>query len=120
MPSKTFNPGDVLTAAQINQIGQDSDWISVGSFSNSWVAGSIAPAYRKVGNRVQLRGRVSSGTANATAFALPSGYRPLTNQSLCAISSTGSINQVSIDTSGNVGPLLSVITSLDGLSFYVD
>jgi hypothetical protein len=116
----TFTTGQVLTAAQMNQIGDDSGWITISSFSNSWAAGSIAPAYRKVGNRVQMRGRVSLGTANATAFALPSGYRPLTNQSLCAISSTGSINQVSIDTSGNVGPLLSVITSLDGLSFYVD
>jgi hypothetical protein len=116
----TFTPGQVLTAAQMNQIGDDSGWITISSFSNSWVAGSIAPAYRKVGNRVQLRGRVTSGTANVTAFTLPAGYRPQTNQSLCAISSTGSINQVSIDTSGNVGPLLSVITSLDDISFYID
>ena len=120
MPSKTFAAGDVLTAAQMNQIGQDSDWITITSFSNSWVAGSIAPAYRKVGNRVQLRGRITSGTANTTAFALPAGYRPLTNQSLLGVSSTGTLNQVSVDTSGNLGPLLSVITSLDGLSFYND
>ena len=120
MAADNFNAGDVLTATQMNQIGKDSDWITITSFSNSWVAGSIAPAYRKVGNRVQLRGRITSGTANTTAFALPAGYRPQTNQSLLGVSSTGTLNQVSVDTSGNLSPLLSVITSLDGLSFYND
>lgn len=120
MAAVTFNAGDVLTAAQMNQIGKDSDWITISSFSNSWVAGSVTPAYRKVGNRVQLRGRITSGTANTTAFTLPATYRPATNQSLVSVSNTPAVNQVSVDTSGNVTPQLSVTTSLDCVSFYID
>ena len=121
MPTVTFTTGQVLTAAQMNQVGQDSDWQTVGSFSNSWGAGSVAPAYRKVGSRVFLRGRLSAGTANTTAFTLPAGYQPSTTQSLISCnSSTTTPNQVSISTGGAVTPQVSAVTSLDGLWFFVD
>jgi len=119
MPSVTFLDGTPLTAAQMNQVGQDSDWITISSFSNSWSAGTVTPAYRKVGNMVRLRGRVTGGTAGLTAFALPSGYRPLTTLTL-ATSTVAATNSVQIDTSGNVQPTASANTSLDSISFYVD
>lgn len=120
MPSVTFTAGSTLTAAQMNQIGQDSDWITVGSFTNSWGAGSRAPQYRKVGNRVQLRGLLTSGTAGATAFNLPSGYRPPQNHLIAAVNVAGSATSVTVDTSGNVQPNTSSGWSLDTISFYVD
>ena len=97
----------------------DSGWITISSFSNSWGAGSIAPAYRKVGNLVTLRGRITGGTASATAFTLPSGYRPQTTQ-VQATSTASTANGVTIDSSGNVTPNASVNTSLDSVSFYID
>ena len=121
MPSVNFNSGDVLTATQMNQIGKDSDWITITSFSNSWVAGSIAPAYRKVGNRVELRGRITAGTGSGTtAFTLPAGYRPQTTLTR-VVGTTSTVNYVQIDTSGNVQPTTSGgNVSLDGLGFWND
>lgn len=122
MPSVTFTAGSTLTAAQMNQIGQDSDWQTVGSFLNTWSAGSRAPQYRKVGNRVQLRGLLTSGGSSAgnPAFQLASGYKPQQNHLLPAVNSAGSVTSVQIDTSGNVTPNGASGWSLDGLSFYVD
>lgn len=123
MASVTFTVGQVLTSDQMNQIGKDSDWITISSFSNSWSAGTITPAYRKIGNRVQLRGRVTGGpgggTLGATAFTLPTGYRPQTTL-VMNTATMAAANGVQIDTSGNVQPNASINTSLDGISFLVD
>lgn len=121
MPTQTFTVGQVLTSDQMNQIGKDSDWITVSSFSNSWSAGTIAPAYRKIGSKVYLRGRVTGGTGGATAFTLPSGYQPSTTQSLVSCNASGpTLNQIGITTGGAVQPTVSTATSLDGLFFHVD
>ena len=54
-------------------------WTAV-TFENSWVdfgAGSRQVCqYRKVGDMVQLRETMKSGTLAATAFTLPVGFRP--------------------------------------------
>ena len=120
----TANIADVRTFVTIG--GQklanasDSGWITVSSFSNGWSAGSIAPAYRKVGNRLQCRGRVTGGTGGATAFVLPSGYRPATTQTLSS-STVAASNSIQIDTSGNVQPTTATIsTSLDNVSYFTD
>lgn len=116
----TFTAGQVLTAAQMNQIGDDSGWIAISSFSNGWSAGSTAPAYRKVGTRVQLRGRLTAGSAGV-AFTLPSDYWPSTTQSLVTCnSSTNTPNQISIGTSGGLTPNATVTTSLDNITFFTD
>jgi hypothetical protein len=60
-------------------IGGDSGWIAVLSFGNLWENyGSpyATAAYRKIGNRVFLRGLVRSGTSAVPIFTLPVGYRP--------------------------------------------
>lgn len=116
----TFTTGQVLTAAQMNQIGNDSGWVTISSFTNGWSAGSTAPAYRIVGTRVQLRGRINAGSAGA-AFTLPSGYQPSTTQSVVTCnSSTNTPNQISISTAGAVTPNAQVTTSLDGVTFFTD
>ena len=98
----------------------DTGWVTIASFSNSWAAGSITPAYRKVGNRVQLRGRITGGNAGATAFTLPAGFRPQTVQTMPS-STAAATNLMQIDTSGNVQPTTATInTSLDAISYYVD
>lgn len=119
MPSVTFTTGQVLTAAQMNQAAQDSDWITISSFSNGWTAGSVTPAYRRVGTRLQMRGRINAGSGSATAFTLPSGYRPQTTI-VVNTATTSNANAVQIDSSGNVTPNASVNTSLDGVFFYTD
>jgi hypothetical protein len=54
----------------------DSGWITVSSFSNGFTAPSTV-AYRRLNNVVYLRGNLTGGTANTTAFTLPEGYRPV-------------------------------------------
>ena len=49
------------------------------TFTNSWAnfaAGVASTAYRKVGDRVELRGAIKSDTSATPAFTLPAGYRP--------------------------------------------
>jgi hypothetical protein len=117
----TFTTGQVLTAAQMNQIGDDSGWITISSFTNGWTAGTVTPAYRRVGTRVQLRGRIVAGSAGS-AFTLPSGtpgYRPGTTI-VVNTATNSNANAVQIDTNGNVTPNATVTTSLDGIFFYTD
>jgi hypothetical protein len=48
-------------------------------FTNGWTdlgSGTIAAAYRKVADVVQVRGVIRNGTITASAFTLPAGYRP--------------------------------------------
>jgi hypothetical protein len=54
-------------------------WTQVSSFSNSWVnygAGRPSTSYRKIGDLVELRVAVKSGTNGAAMFQLPVGFRP--------------------------------------------
>ena len=55
----------------------DTAWTDV-TFTNSWVnAGTYgAVRYRKVGDDVQVRGRMINGTNNTSAFTLDVGFRP--------------------------------------------
>lgn len=61
-------------------IGGDSGWIPVTVFTNLWENyGSTWPtvAYRKIGNRVHLRGLIRGpGGLGGTMFVLPVGFRP--------------------------------------------
>lgn len=119
MPSVTFTAGATLTAAQMNQIGQDSDWTNIPTFTNSWTAGTRAPAYRKIGNRVQLRGLINAGTANA-AFTLPTGFRPPQTVLLSGVNTAATVTAVTIDSAGVYTPQQAQNHSLDGISFYTD
>jgi hypothetical protein len=83
---------------------EDTGWTTLSSFSNSY-SGSGSPAYRKINNVVYLRGRVSGGTANTTAFNLPSGYRPAVDTVIAVQQfGTGNINYITVQPDGNVIP----------------
>jgi hypothetical protein len=83
----------------------DSGWISVGTLSNSFTAGGLAPAYRKLNGVVYLRGNVTGGTAGATAFTLPAGYIPTQTQAF-AVQQYGSTGDayLTVTSGGAVQP----------------
>lgn len=55
----------------------DIGWTTITPFSNSWVAGTNTPRFRRQGNLVSMQGNMTSGTIGAvTAFTLPVNYRP--------------------------------------------
>jgi hypothetical protein len=95
-------------------------------FTNSWnnYGGSFRGAqYRKVGDVVQLRGLIKSGTLGAAAFTLPVGYRPGAAELLGqAGSTTGSNNafaRVDVNSAGGIIPAGSTndFVSLSGFYF---
>lgn len=79
--------------------------------------------YRREGARVFFKGLVAGGSA-VTAFTLPLGFRPLTQQAvmLTAAQTPGSqfTVQVLIDGTVNIQPTGSGWVSLDGASFAID
>jgi hypothetical protein len=90
----------------------DTGWTNVASFTNSWGAGSPAPAYMLIGRVVYLRGTLTAGTANTAAFTLPSGYRPSAAMTIAVASgSSGTDNNLAFATSGTVTPVTSTTTS---------
>jgi hypothetical protein len=121
MPVVTFTAGQVLTAAQLNQIGSDSGWLQMSTFTNTWT-GNVY--YRKVGTLVTLAGSISGGTV-AAAFTLPSGYRP---SSLGGISyyfpsidvNGTTTNTVRVQTTGVVTPSTTSTVQLQSVQFYTD
>lgn len=99
---------------------QDSGWVAVSGFSNSWTnagAGTPAAAYRLVGDRVSLRGAIASGSAGK-AFTLPAGYRPTgTAAWLCTNAQASGTNTLYIDTTGAVTTSGTTTASLEPISF---
>jgi hypothetical protein len=94
---------------------------------NSWrvfAAGWSTPGYRLVGDRGELRGMYTGGSATAaTAFTLPPGYRPLNRTVFDARSDIGTA-RVDVNTNGEVWFLggytnVSGFLSLDGLWFSI-
>ncbi|WP_166139614.1 hypothetical protein [Nocardioides ochotonae] len=64
----------------------DTGWIDV-TLANSWVAYGTpyaTPGYRRIGNRVHLRGVLKSGTVG-NMFRLPEGHRPAYDVELPAV-----------------------------------
>ncbi len=82
----------------------DTGWTTVSSFSNGFSGTNVA--YRRINNVVYLRGRVTGGTANASAFNLPSGFRPSTTDFVIATQQYGTsgITYTTVQQDGNVVP----------------
>jgi hypothetical protein len=98
----------------------DTGWTTVASFSNSWGATASAPAYILLGRIVYLRGAMTAGTANTTAFTLPAGYRPsLASSFMCSQNGGTSGIIVNLSTTGAVQPLTSGLCWLVNVSFPV-
>ncbi len=97
----------------------------------STTAPYVAPAYRKVRNRVWFRGGCNIAASNAagTKFTLPSGFRPTIGtvalQALLSNGTAGGTLRYDVGTSGNVvtlaaTPAATQFVSFDGLSFPLD
>ena len=122
----TFTAGQILLAAQMNTQAGDSGWIRVAGgvgFQNSWTEFGAQVSYRLIGQVVVLKGMLTSGTA-ATAFTLPSGYRPTQLMTFAVIDSTPATpvpKRLQIDSTGTVTPqTASDLHSLDGISFAIN
>lgn len=82
-------------------------------------------AYRKDGNRVQLRGRVKGGAGGSSLFTLPLGFRPPAQQTYAVMSDGTSPTHVDIKSNGEVTvaqPTSGVLggLSLDAVAFFVE
>jgi hypothetical protein len=92
------------------------------SLLNSWVAygGAYNPPVfmRNLDGTCTLGGSAKNGTMSATMFTLPVGCRPGVEMRF-PVSSNGAYGEISIDTSGNVVPLVGSTTrvQLDGITF---
>lgn len=107
--------------------GSDSGWINVLGgigFTNGWGQFITTVSYRKIGNRVTLRGGIGDGTAATSAFTLPTGFCPAQDSRFaCDNGATTSINSVTITAAGLVEPFTGGTGArafLDGISFLTD
>lgn len=105
--------------------GLDSGWITVSTFSNSFTAASTVQ-YRKIGERVYIRGELYKAAAPTTAttvFTLPSGYRPTDKVFISTIVTW--LTMVSIDSNGvvqiqsNTARTSGQGYSLGGIGFFI-
>lgn len=82
-------------------------WTAV-TFQNSWVNSGGGPQdvqYRRVGDDVQARGHMKSGTTGATAFTFPTGFRPPALLTLPVLGSAAAAGYfLTINTNGTVVP----------------
>lgn len=106
---------------------QDSGWTGSGALSNAWAdigAPSGTVAFRLVGNRVYMRGRVNGGANNTTIYTLPAGYRPPNSLVLSSVGSgANTAAGVSIATTGVITLNFVAgngIVGFDGLTFTID
>jgi len=84
------------------QVSGPVAWIAP-TFTNSWVnygSGFQSAGYRIVGDMVQLRGLIKSGTLGLAAFTLPAGYRPTANLLLSGVISVHAAQATSAASAG--------------------
>jgi len=84
---------------------QPTAWTAV-TFQNGWVnmgAPYQDAQYRKVGDVVQLRGMMKSGTITTAAFSLPVGFRPPADLILGTVSNAA-VGGITITAAGVVTP----------------
>jgi hypothetical protein len=104
--------------------GSPCSWTQVNSFDNSWGSSGAGkePSFTKSRmGEVKLRGAVTGGTVDLSAFTLGAGYRPVTTLTLAVVTDTG-IGRLVINTDGTVVPNtsgLAVEFYLDGIVFTV-
>jgi hypothetical protein len=123
--SKALTFGENFNATvqkvEVTLKSDQSAWASP-SYLNSWTAfgGVQAPQYRRVGDRVDIRGAVAGGTITTTAFTLPVGCRPPATVYF-PTASNNLFGQFYIDSSGNVTPSVgSNVSVWLNCSFLVD
>jgi hypothetical protein len=83
---------------------ETAPWTNV-TFITPWVnygSGYQTAQYRKIGDRVELRGLVRGGANLSTIFSLPVGFRPPARLLLSTQTNTNVAGRVDVDTLGNV------------------
>lgn len=92
----------------------DTGWTSL-TLVNSWtVSGGLTPQYRRIGNRVTLRGRTTGGSSTTIA-TLPAGFRPATATRLpVSEAGTSGVSNMTINTDGTI------VTTATSNSPYLD
>jgi hypothetical protein len=111
---------DRLLEDFLNSLLATTPWTAP-TLLNAW-ANSGAPLqvaeYRKVGDRVDLRGCVTGGTIGLAIFTLPTGFRPPANVSF-AVNSTGAFGALTVTSAGAVVPSVGTAGSFHfNVSFY--
>lgn len=118
---KTWTSTELLTNTDLNASLASTAWTAV-SYTNSWVDFDAARAvqYRKVGDEVQLRGLMKSGTVGSSSFTLPSGFRP-SRQEEYAVESNALFGVIRVLTDGTVTCTVgsNVYVYLSGIRFSV-
>lgn len=118
LPTVSIAPS---SPARISTVAAEEQWIQP-TLTNGWVnlAGYQPFQYRRIGNRVLVRGSISSGTAGTAAFTLPVGFRPLSNNGFLASNGTTGVNFVSVNSVGTVIPATSTTTHLGLIEFLIN
>lgn len=121
---------DVTIKAATAKTVSDTGWITWPYASGITAQGGTSPAYRKVDNKVHLRGllKLTSGadmTAQTTLGTLPTGFRPLVEFNPPAATEWRSQNttRLNILSTGVVSVMPATAVkwaSLDNVSFFVD
>lgn len=104
-------------------VPKDTGWIMLPLSSGSVVTG-YEPQYRKIGNRVFLRGRVTGLTATGVFATMPTGYTiPISSSYNTAFNNIG-IASVFVSLSGTLNivstPVSADLLYLNGISYLVD
>jgi hypothetical protein len=95
-PQANYNPNNAL----LDLNPKIPAWLNP-TFTNSWVDGGSAAYTKDHMNCVMLRSFITSGTVGTSAFTLPVGYRPATQESF-SVNSNGALGIVTVFTNGNV------------------
>jgi hypothetical protein len=106
--------------ARMNTVSAEEQWIAP-TLTNGWtnVGGAFQVAqYRRIGNRVFLRGSIAPGTSSA--FTLPVGFRPAATNLFPVLNGSSGILQVTITSAGTVTPSSASTTNLGLIEFFVD
>ena len=88
-----------------SNLSGDSGWINPTLGNSFSVAGGNTVSYRLLNNVVYLRGALTGGTAGASAFTLPVGYRPAAASNFAnQIYGTGTFCYITVNADGTVVP----------------
>jgi len=107
--------------ARLNTVSVEEAWVTP-ALTNSWVnaVGYRPFQYKRIGNRVLVRGSIQSGTAATAAFTFPAGFRPTVTDGFVASNGTTGVNFVTVTSAGALIPATSSPTHLGLIEFFVD
>lgn len=121
--------GDITDIqSDITELQSDTGWQTLTLQNGFTAATGLAPAYRKIGKTVYVRGAVTSSdaiTLNTAIFTLPEGCRPLMNHhymSAHCTSGSGSMGDLvmQISTAGDAEAFAGGVTGSGGRTIPVD